>query len=108
MGSLALLLFLPEPKIYVGDRGNGLYQMDDMEGKNQVLYDGSAGTSFSDLRDAYVDGAGSIFVATRIPALIYKFQDMSGTGQQEYAGTAGTAFGQAYGVFADPAGGSRQ
>ena len=36
-GAFSLLLFLPEPRIYVGDRGNGLYRLDDLEGKNQAL-----------------------------------------------------------------------
>lgn len=61
-----------------------LYRWDDMAGSNQVTYDGSVGTAFTNsTNDLYVDGS-HIYVSDRNNGLFYRFDDMTGTNQLEY------------------------
>lgn len=66
--------------------GAQLFRYDDMAGSNQVTYDGSAGTPFTNsINDLYVDST-HIYVADQNGDRVYRFEDMSGTNQAEYGG----------------------
>lgn len=74
--------------------GTQLFRYDDMAGSNQVIYDGGAGTPFTNsINDLFVDNS-HIYVADQNGDTVYRFDDMSGTNQVEY--TAGIS--DPYGV----------